>query len=198
MKIKGPFKDSYYVKSKLEAENYLLQYKDKIDVIILHPAFMIGAYDTKPGSGKIILFCLKTRLLFHPPGGKNFVHVKDVSKGILQGMVKGVNGEHYLLCNENFTYSEFFRELSRIAHHPSVRIRIPGPVLIAMGYFGDLLRFFRVKTDISSVNMRMICVSNFYSNSKSVAELDMLYQPVEDAIRDAISYFDKKRSALKH
>ena len=107
-------------------------------------------------------------------------------------MVKGANGEHYLFCNENLTYSEFFRKLSQIAHHPSVRIRIPRLVLISLGYLGDLLRFFKVKTDVSSVNMRILCVNNFYSNSKSVKELNMNYQPVDLAIIDAITYFGKK------
>jgi dihydroflavonol-4-reductase len=56
------------------------------------------------------------------------------------------------------------------------------------------LRFCKIKTGVSSVNMRILCVNNFYSNSKSVTTLDMEYQPVDDAIRDAISYFAKKGS----
>lgn len=197
MQMKWPFSRSDYVKSKMEAEDYLIRNKHKIDVVILHPTFMIGAYDTKPSSGKIILFGLKTRIIFYPPGGKNIVHVKDVAEGILQSMVKGANGKHYLLCNENLTYAAFFKKLDQIAHHSSIRIRIPKPVLLTVGYFGDLLRFFKVKTNVSSVNMRILCVNNFYSNAKSVKELGMQYRPIEQAVRDAISYFGKKRSNFK-
>ena len=58
---------------------------------------MLGAYDTKPSSGKIILMGLNKKLLFHPPGGKNFVHVRDVAKGLISCLEKGKNGERFVL-----------------------------------------------------------------------------------------------------
>jgi hypothetical protein len=57
------------------------------------------------------------------------------------------------------------------------------------GYLGDLLRSLRIRTSMSSTNMRILCVNNFYSNAKSKEELEIEYRPVDLSIRDALDYF---------
>lgn len=195
--IKSPFISSYYAKSKLEAERYLLKQTDKIDIVIVNPTFMLGAFDTKPSSGKIILMGWKKKIVFYPPGGKNFVHVKDVAYGIIKCIHKGRNGERYLLANCNLTYFEFFKKLNAIAGQNPIMIRIPKIILIALGYLGDCLRFLKIKTNISSTNMKALCIDNFYGNRKSIHELEINYKPVDTAISDALEYFKHKNEKLK-
>lgn len=190
-KIRFPFNNSLYTKSKLEAENYLLQNTDKIEVIIINPSFMLGAYDSKPSSGKIILMAWKKKIVFYPSGGKNFVHVKDACAGIINSLEKGKNGEKYLIANENLTYAEFFKKLNHLTNQNPIMIKIPKQLLITLGYFGDFLRLLHIKTSISSINMKILCVKNFYSNDKSITALNIKYQPVDFAIKDAIDYFQK-------
>ena len=85
--------------------------KNEIEVVVVNPSFMIGAFDSKPSSGKIILLGLNKRFILCPPGGKNFVCVRDVSKGILAALKEGTNGEAYLLANSNMPYIHFFKLL---------------------------------------------------------------------------------------
>ncbi len=184
-----PFKASFYARSKLEAENYVLKNRDKIDTLVVNPTFMLGPHDSKPSSGRIILMGWKKRFILCPPGGKNFVHVKDVSAGIIRSISRGRNGEKYLLANENLTYVEFFKKLNQVANQDSTLIRIPGPILMIGGYLGDLLRMLRIKTSLSSTNMKILCVNNYYSNAKSKRELEIEYKPVDLSIRDALDYF---------
>jgi nucleoside-diphosphate-sugar epimerase len=54
---------------------------------------------------------LKNKIIFCPPGGNNFVCDKDVARGIIKALKKGVNGESYLLANENMSFLEFFKIL---------------------------------------------------------------------------------------
>ena len=185
-----PFTSSFYGRSKSEAERYLLENMDKMDTLIVNPTFMLGPYDNKPSSGRIILMGWKKKIILCPPGGKNFVHVKDVSQGIIRSIDKGRSGEKYLLANENLTYVDFFRKLNSIAQQNATLIRIPRPVLLLGGYFGDLLRSFRIRTSLSSTNMQILCVNNFYSNDKSKRELEIDYKPVEVSIKDALDYFE--------
>ena len=187
--IRPPFRSSFYAKSKLEAENYLLSNKDKIETIVVNPTFMLGAYDTKPSSGKIILMGWKKKVIFYPPGGKNFVHVKDVSRGIISGIEKGKSGEKYLLANDNLSYLEFFKRLNKVTNQKPLMIGLPKTALRVMGYCGDLLRFLRIKTSLSSTNMSILCVNNYYSNHKSKEELGIDYSPVDQSIKDAVDYF---------
>lgn len=187
--VRFPFSASFYARSKLEAEQTLLRHKSEIDVIIVNPGFMIGAYDSKPSSGRIILMGLDKKIIFYPEGGRSFVHVKDVAKGIISSLERGINGEKYLLVNENLTYKEFYSKLNDLTHQNSLMIKIPRFILMLLGYGGDILRRLGIPLNISSVNMMTLCVKNFYSNQKSVQELGMDYQPVENAISDALIYF---------
>jgi len=188
-----PFNQSFYAKSKLETENYLLQNNDLTQVIILNPTFMIGAYDTKPSSGKIIFWGWKKKIIFYPKGGKNFVHAEDVADGILKAIEQGKNGEKYILANENLKYKEFFQKLNSLTNQKPIMIPIPDFILILIGFAGDFLRFFKIKTNLSSVNMKALRINNFYSNQKSIDELKVKYQPVKKAIKDAITYFENKK-----
>lgn len=194
--VRFPFKESYYAKSKLEAENFLLQNKENMDVVIVNPTFMLGAYDTKPSSGKIILMGWKKYILFYPPGGKNFVDVKDVSRGIVSCIEKGKNGEKYLLANNNLTYKAFFELLSEYSNQRPIMIGIPKWLLHLLGYGGNCVRFFGLQTSMSLTNMRILCQDNFFTNKKSVKSLGMRYRPIDGAIQDAVSYF-KSENILK-
>jgi len=189
---KYPFDQSFYAKSKLEAENFLLQKVNSTKVIIVNPTFMIGAYDNKPSSGKILFWVWKKNLVFYPKGGKNFVNAEDVAEGILKAMEKGKAGEKYLLANENLKYKDFFRKVSQLTKQQSVLIPIPDFILIFLGFIGDCLRFVNIKTSLSSVNMEALRIDNFYANQKSVDELGMCYQTIDKGITDAIKYFECK------
>ncbi|MDT0551995.1 NAD-dependent epimerase/dehydratase family protein [Urechidicola vernalis] len=190
------FKQSYYARSKLEAENYLLTKKHKIDTIIVNPTFMLGAFDSKPSSGRIILMGWKKHLVFYPPGGKNFVHVKDVTSGIINAIDKGISGEKYLLANKNMSYREFFKLLNTITNQNPIMIQIPKQLLLSLGYLGDLLRTLQLKSNLSLINTKILCIENYFSNNKSIEHLNMTYQPIEKAISDAIDYFSNSKKQL--
>jgi len=186
-----PFTHSMYAQTKLEAEEYLLKNRKNTEVIIVHPTFMIGAYDSKPSSGKIIFWAWKKKLVFYPKGGKNFVHAEDAANGVLNAIEKGRNGEKYLLANENLSYKEFFKKINRITHQNPVMIAIPNGLLSFLGLIGEGLRKLKIKTNLSTSNMKALQICNYYSNQKSVNELGLHYQPVDKAIEDAIQYFDQ-------
>lgn len=189
---KYPFTHSFYAKSKLEAENFLLKNNKTTGVIIVNPTFMIGAYDYKPSSGKIIFWVWRKKIVFYPKGGKSFVHVEDVSNGILKALEKGKNGEKYILTNENLKYGEFFEKINKIVRQNPVMIPIPNFSLTLLGFTGDFLRFFKIKTNLSSANMKALQIDNFYSNKKSVSVFGIKYQSIEKAIEDALVFFEKQ------
>ena len=191
-----PFISSLYARSKKMAENYLLSHKHLMDTIVVNPSFMLGAYDSKPSSGRIIIMAWKKKVIFYPPGGKNFVHVEDVAEGIIKCFERGLNGEKYLLCSENMSYRDFFLKVKRIAGKKSIMIPLPTTFLLILGVFGNFLRKFRIKTSIGLTNMQILCTHNYYSNQKSVQALGLKYRPVDSAIADAIDYFSLRNNAL--
>src|SRR5690606_14332844 len=106
------FRDAWYAKSKLEGQQKALAASDKIEMIIVSPTLMIGPYDGKPSNGAIIRMGYGKKLIFHPPGGKNFVNAEDAARGVVDALEKGKRGEAYLLAGENLTYRQFFRKLT--------------------------------------------------------------------------------------
>jgi dihydroflavonol-4-reductase len=186
-----PFTKSMYAQSKLEAENYLLRHHQNMDVIILNPTFMIGAYDNKPSSGKIIFWAWKKKLIFYPKGGKNFVHAEDAADGVVKAIKRGKNGEKYLLAHENLSYKDFFRKINNSTGQQPVMIPIPNAVLNILGWIGDGIRKLNIKTNLSTSNMKALQVCNYYTNQKSAEELGVRYQSIDKAIEDAIQYFIK-------
>lgn len=191
--MKHPFVNAYYAKSKKEAQNYVLNKKNEIEVVVVNPSFMIGPYDSKPSSGRIILMGLNKRFILCPPGGKNFVCVKDVSKGILAALKDGVNGEAYLLANANMPYIHFFKLLRNLTKSKTIIIQLPKEVLLALGYFGSGLRFMGIKTQFSLNNMKILCVKNYYSNNKAKKQLGVSFSPIENGISEAIDWFKVNR-----
>lgn len=185
-----PFASSYYARSKYEALQAAMSYKDRIEVVAVAPTFMLGAYDAKPSSGRIIKMGYGRKVAFCPPGGKNFVHVADAARGVVSALEKGANGETYLLCSENLSYKEFYKKLNGVTGNKGVvYITVPRLLLYIAGGLGSCLRALGVPTQVSLPNMRMLCVTGYYHNYKATRDLKVDFRPIEEAISDAVRWF---------
>lgn len=183
---------SNYINSKYIAQQYVLEQMAarNLPVVVLNPTFMIGAYDAKPSSGQLMLHALNKRVVICPPGGKNFVHVRDVCLAIIQSFEKGKIGECYLVANENMTYKSFFRLLRDITGQKPMLVRIPGFVLKVLGIFGTLHeKLTGSPHKLSYSNAYMLSANVYYSGKKSERELLIRYAPVKNAMQDALAWF---------
>ena len=191
--IRPPFSESYYAQSKLEGQQRILKYTDRIHTTVVNPTFMIGPYDGKPSSGQIIKMGYNKKIIFCPPGGKNFVNARDAAKGVVAALEIGQNGEAYLLAGENLTYKEFFKKLSALTNNKAFFVRIPGPLLQWAGRIGTMLQKIGIQTQLSLTNTKMLCVKNFYNNDKAIKELKVQFAPIEQGIKEAIEWFQKNK-----
>ena len=191
--MKAPFTESFYALSKMEGQKLVMSKQHQIEVVSVNPTFMIGPYDSKPSSGRIIQMSYGKKIQLYPPGGKNFVHVADVAKGVVNALENAKNGETYLLAGTNLSYRDFFRQLNSISNQKPLMVKLPASLMLFIGSFGNLLRKLGFNTDLSITNMKALCIKNYYSNQKSVSELNLKYQPVENAIRDAVSWFKEQK-----
>jgi len=194
-KISFPFSRACYARSKYEAQKVALALARELqtELVVVNPTFMLGAYDSKPSSGEIILRGYKKKFIIAPPGGKNFIHVKDAAYAVCQAIEKGRPGECYLLANENMSYKAFYEKLIQVTGQKSRIISIPKSVLLFIGRIGTGLVKMGIPVSAHYVNMQILCVKNYYSNAKAKAELDLPCHNITLAIRDAEEWFlDKK------
>lgn len=188
--------NSPYINTKYIAQQYVLEQviQKQLPAVIVNPTFMIGEYDSKPSSGQIILYGMHKRFLFFPPGGKNFVHIHDVSKGIVNALENGVNGECYLMAGENLSYKDFFKLLADVSGQKPILIPIPTIVLKIGGLAGSLMGAIRKTTlKLNYSSGSMLCLHNYYSGKKSEKELQVKYTPVKTAIENALTWFKENK-----
>jgi dihydroflavonol-4-reductase len=183
---------SGYISSKYMAQQYVLNAvaHSRLDAVVINPTFMIGAYDAKPSSGKLILHALKRGIQWCPSGGKNFVHVQDVAEGIKRALTEATAGQCYLLAGENLTYGEFFSMLNEIAGRSPVHVNVPKNIIRLAGTIGQALGTLSGKQlALNKTNARLITLDNYYSGEKAQHELKLKTTPIKKAIEDAVAWF---------
>lgn len=187
--------NSGYIMSKFIAQQHVLNEieKSNLPVTIVNPAFMLGPYDAKPSSGKIIMMGLNKKVLFCPPGGKCFIDVRDAAVAVCNAITMGINGECYLLANQNMSYLEFFDQLSRIRKTGQKKIKIPGFLILMIGMLGSFYEKVTGKpATLNFTNARLLCLGLFYSGNRAVNELQMPQTPVSKTITDALAWFEEQ------
>lgn len=183
---------SPYINTKYIAQQIVLEKvaTHQLPAVVINPTFMIGANDKKPSSGKLILYALGKKILFYPPGGKNFVHVDDVCNCILKAINTDRIGECFLVAAENHSYRSFFRKINRIEGQSPFMIKIPAFILLAAGLIGSCVGWIlnkRLKLNYSTA--RLLCLNNYYTGKKTEEHFNIKYKPVDTAIKEAIAWF---------
>ncbi len=184
--------NSGYINSKYLAQQYVLEQTvlKKLPAVVVNPTFMIGPNDVRPSSGKLILYCMGKKVLFYPPGGKNFVYIKDVCRGILNAIYKGKVGECYLLAGHNLTHKEFFKLVSDTSGEKKMFVQLPGFILKLAGRTGSVIERVRSKSGrMNYTSSFLLCLDNYYSGKKAERELAVSYTPMEHAVKGALDWF---------
>lgn len=191
--IEFPFSESFYAQSKVASEQLFIEASREPNkhVVIINPTFMVGAFDTKPSSGKLLLMGYKKWLMFTPKGGKNFVPVKDVAVSVCNALVQvqGRNGERYLASGINLSFKEFYMLQRQIENYRQHIFELPNFTLILVAKVGDLLRKLGIKTELCSMNLRQLMIREYYSNKKAKTELNFSETNITIAIKEAIDWF---------
>lgn len=185
---------SAYIDSKVKAQDFVLDSVTTrgLNAVVINPTFMIGPYDTKPSSGKIILQGLARGIQWCPEGGKNFVHVKDVAKAINKALSAGGVGECYLIAGENLTYKEFFSKLNTIAGRRRIQLVLPRAIFHAAGaVFDTWNNITGEKSSFTKDNARILTLDNYYSGEKARRVLNITPSSADTGIADALEWFRK-------
>lgn len=185
--MQSPFTRSYYALSKREGERLLLEacaVHTDWHIVVVNPGFMVGAYDTKPSSGRLLLAGYRLPLMVAPRGGKSFVAVEAAAAAVGNALEKGIHGGRYLLTGENLTLRQFYRLQAQVCGYRQWVVPLPNGVLALAGRVGDMLRRCGVQTQLSTRNVRQLMVREYYSCEAARRDLGMPSLPIGDAICD--------------
>jgi dihydroflavonol-4-reductase len=181
-----------YVDSKYEAQQILLREvaENGFPAIVIAPTFMFGPYDTKPGSGQMIIALRQRKVPGFTNGGRNFVHVNDVATAAVNALTMGRTGESYIAGHENLSYREVMHKIAGVVQVPPPKMQVPDFILKIAGLFGSALGMAKIATPNLSHRMALVaCDGQYFSSAKAVAELNMPQTDIETAIREAYDWF---------
>lgn len=83
---------------------------------------------------------------------------------------RGKNGECYLLANEDLYYRDFFRIVATRSTSRTCMLRLFRWLLLAVGILGNCAACLGFCGEINRINMQILCIKNYYSNTKFINE----------------------------
>ena len=187
----GGMPECPYVVTKREAEAAVLDEVGRgLDAVIVNPVFMVGPWDWKPSSGRMLLEIGAGKGLFAPPGGNDFVDVRDVAAGIMAAIERGRTGCRYILGGHSLTYLEAWRIFARVTGRmPPLGAAPPAAVRLA-GLVGDTVSLFtRRERPVNSAAAAMSMLPHNFSSQRAMTELGYAYRPFESTVQDAWNWF---------
>ncbi|WP_019948141.1 NAD-dependent epimerase/dehydratase family protein [Hymenobacter aerophilus] len=185
-----------YMDSKRAATDLVLQAvaDEQLPAVLVHPTFMLGPNDAKPTSGALLLEIVRGKVPGYPPGGKNYVHVRDVAQATVNALNLGRVGESYILGNENLSYHEAFTLMADLLNVSAPRWPLPAGLAQLYGRLCDLQT--RLTGRPARLNAAMTAVANdghYFAVDKARRELALPQTPVAQAITEAFAWFQAEQ-----
>lgn len=182
----GKFKLDY-IDSKFEAHQEVLNAvnEKQLPAIIVCPTFMLGKYDSKPGSGALVASIYNNTLPGYTKGGKNYVHVNDVAIAIVNALHMGKIGESYILGHQNLNYKEAFELIAKSTGRKAPQLCLPKWLTVFYGATNEL--FCKAVGITPKVTLAIARIGNegfYYDSRKAIRELKMPQTPIDVAVRD--------------
>ena len=163
-----------YVVTKREAEQVVLdEVGHGLDAVILNPVFMLGAWDWKPSSGRMLLEVAQGKGLFAPPAPST----SATSTG-------------YILGGHHLSFMEAWTMFARVTGRRPPVAAAPPPLVRFAGRVGDLLgRCLGHEGPLNSAAARMSLLCQHFSSARARAELGYALRPLEDTVEHAWRWF---------
>jgi dihydroflavonol-4-reductase len=180
-----------YVVTKREAEDVVLGLVDRgLDATIVMPGFMLGPWDWRPSSGRMMIEVGSRFLPLAPCGSFTVCDARDVAAGALAAAERGRPGRRYLLCGVNLTYFELWRKIAALAGRPGPLAPLGPMQRYCLGRLGDLwYRLTGHEPDVNSAAIRMSSVHHRFSSRRAREELGYTTRPLDETLRDTWDWF---------
>ena len=186
---------SYVLSKRAAVDEALASVAQGLRASIVHPGFMLGPWDWKPSSGRMMLE-LTNWTPFAPPGGCSVCDSRDVAAGTIAAIEKGGDdGRQYILAGENWTYRKLWNEMcDRIGSSKPVMTAGPLGTWIAGKAGSAITALTGREGDVNSASVKMSNQFHWYDSSRAAAELGYQNRPATESL-DASAEWLKQHHA---
>jgi dihydroflavonol-4-reductase len=180
-----------YVVTKREAEQVVLDEVARgLDAVILNPVFMLGPWDWKPSSGRMLMEVAAGRGLLAPPGSQHFGDSRDIAAGIVAAMGKGKPGRRYILGGHHLRFIDAWTLFAQVSGCRPPRGEAPLRVVRFAGRVGDLIAgWVGREGPLNSAAASMSLLCQHYSSDRAISELGYSIRPLEESVEAAWQWF---------
>lgn len=180
-----------YVVSKREAEAVIAEEIQKgLRAVTVYPGFMLGPWDWKPSSGRLLLALALLFTPFSPVGGCSVADARDVASGVLAALNRAEVGSRFILAGTNISYRQLFDLMASVTGAKGPVFPL-GPVNRWIGgAFGDMLyRVTGKEPEINSASVRISAQYHYFSSELAEKKLQYSVRPVRETIETAWKWF---------
>jgi len=180
-----------YVISKREAEQVVLAEAARgLDAVIVNPGYMLGPWDWKPSSGRMLLEIARGHGWFAPQGCFSVCDVRDVAAGILAAIERGRTGQRYILGGVTMSYLDTWRLMAEVTGARRPRRVAPWWMLRLAGGAGDLCtRLTGREPDVNSGAIALARLCKDLTSRRAETELGYRIRPFRQSVEDAWHWF---------
>jgi dihydroflavonol-4-reductase len=157
--------------------------------VIVHPGFMLGPWDWKPSSGRMMIEIARSWKPIAPSGGCCVCDSRDVAAGTIAAIDADVeNGRHFILGGENWSYFDLWVAMAqRMGARPPV-LRA-GPIVRRVGsVVGDVWSMVAGEMDLNSAGVGMSSLFHWHDSSRARQELGYRTRDVGEILDEAAEW----------
>ena len=161
----------------------------------------MGPFDFKPSKmGAALMNFYKEKIPMIPKGVYDLVDVRDLAESIYQAILKGKNGEVYLLSGKYFSFKDLLKEIHLVTNKKIPIIIIPFWFLKATLPFIWILSKL-TKTEPSLTYESIIAIKEGHPNMDYSKAKDILHhnpRPLKETLSDFFKWqFENARNQQK-
>jgi dihydroflavonol-4-reductase len=165
-----------------------------LDAVIIAPTAVVGPLDYKPSyMGQALVLMARGRLPALVTGGFDWVDVRDVITGALKAQKYASCGSKFLLGGHWHSVSDVADIVYRITGQKPPWLTVPRQLAVLGLPFVSLIANLKGEEPLyTEISLQALNSNKHISHVKAERELGYSARPLEETIRDTLSWFEKK------
>lgn len=176
-----------YVVTKLEADEVVTTaMMDGLAATIIYPGFVLGPYDWKPSSGRMMNGIASRFIPVAPSGGIAISDARDLADSIASICDEPPPHDHYIIADHNIPYFDLWGQMAEVTGASPPFLEMKTAARYVIGGIGDL--WGKITGNEPEINSAMLAMSkqfHYYDSSRAKSELNYRSRPLEETLNDA-------------
>ncbi len=184
-----------YSKSKALATKLVLSYKDKLDVVVVHPSGILGPNDYAKGeTTRVLIDIINGKMKAGINGSFNLCDVRDLANGAILALKNGKRGECYILANDEVSFKKFAKMISKEAKN-NKKVKLFLPIWLSNLIAKKMEKKAKkngTKPLMTTFSVYNLARNNDFSSEKAKKELGYETRSYEITIKDEVKWLKER------